>query len=156
LLSIFAIMIFMQFLRFTTPLVLLGLAASCARNENSSFKAIETNTPASNPSSSVVPPPGMPVGTAGSLTPTPQLDAKITALEKKAGTKKPLAAAYAERGYKRMMDDAASPRVKYRAALGDFRHALELDPTNQKAKKHKAMIESIYKSMGRPIPTSDS
>ena len=98
----------------------------------------------------------MPVGTAGALTPTPQLDAKITALQKKAFAKKPLAAAYTERGYQRMMDDAASPRVKYRAALGDLRHALAFDPTNQKAKKHKAMIESIYKSMGRPIPSSDS
>ena len=91
-------------------------------------------------------------GAAGALTATPKWDTKIASLEKQGGAKAALAAAYAERGYARMMDDAASPRVKYRMALRDFRRALALDPANQKAKKNKVLIEDIYKSMGRPIP----
>ena len=46
----------------------------------------------------------------------------------------------------------AAPRLKYRAALGDFRRALMLDPANAKAKENAAFIEGIYKSMGRPVP----
>lgn len=98
-------------------------------------------------------PPGMSVGTGGSLTPTPQLDAKIASLEKSGKDKKALAAAYADRGDERMMDDPASPRIKYRAALQDYRQALKYDPSNVQAKANKAMIEAIYRKMGRPIPT---
>lgn len=95
------------------------------------------------------------MGSASTLTPTPQLDSKIAALEKSGGGKKALAAVYAERGYARMTDNNAAPRLKYRAALGDFRRALKLDPANAKAKQNVALIEGIYKSMGRPIPGSE-
>lgn len=88
------------------------------------------------------------------LTPTPELDKKIDALEK-GGDKKALAAAYADRGYARMTDDAAGARVKYRAALEDFRRSLELDPANAKSLENKKMIEDIYRSMGRPVPGED-
>ena len=94
------------------------------------------------------------MGSASTLTSTPQLDSKIAALEK-SGDKKALAAVYAERGYERMTDNNAAPRLKYRAALGDFRRALNLDPANAKAKQNVALIEGIYKSMGRPIPGSE-
>lgn len=87
----------------------------------------------------------------GDLKPTPVLDAKIAELEKK-GDKKALAQAYADRGYEKMMDESAAPRVKYRAALADFRLALKADPSNQKAKENKQTIEDIYRSMGRPVP----
>ena len=85
------------------------------------------------------------------LTPTPELDKAIQTAEAK-GDKKAIGAAYASRGYSRMMDDDAGQRIKYRKALEDFRVALKNDPTNAKAKDNKAIIESIYTSMGLPIP----
>lgn len=42
--------------------------------------------------------------------------------------------------------------IKYRAALKMYRQVLELDPQNKEATEKKTEIESIYKSMGRPIP----
>lgn len=85
------------------------------------------------------------------LTPTPDLDKKIVDAQK--GTdKKVLAVAYAARGTFRMNDDKAGPRVKYRAALDDYRTALKADPANAEAKTNKEQIEGIYKSMGRPVP----
>lgn len=100
----------------------------------------------------VVIPPGMAPGAAG-LTPTPALDQKIAKSERTGGNnKKALAAAYAERGQARLNDDAASPRVKYPAALQDFRRALQLDPANAEAKQSADTIVAIYKSMGRPVP----
>jgi len=85
------------------------------------------------------------------LTATPELDKKVAAAEK-GGDKKVLAAAYATRGTARMNDAKAGPRVKYRAALSDYRKALQADPTNAEAKANKEMIENIYKQMGLPIP----
>ena len=85
------------------------------------------------------------------LTPTPALDKKIA--DAQGGDKKKLAQAYTARGTFRMNDTAAAPRVIYRAALSDYRQALKLDPTNKEAQANTALIESIYKSMGRPIPT---
>jgi tetratricopeptide (TPR) repeat protein len=100
-------------------------------------------------------PPGMSAG-AAMLTPTPALDARITQLEKagsgSAADKKELAEAYAKRGQAHLSDDAAAPRVKYPAALRDFRRALALDPTNNTAKESANTIEQIYRSMGRPVP----
>ena len=110
-------------------------------------------TPEGTPGSVVVPP-GFSPG-AGGLTPTPALDAKITKLEKDGSAKKTeLAAAYAERGVTRMNDGPAAPRIKYPAALKDLRRALELDPKNVDARQSADMIESIYKRMGRPVPTN--
>jgi hypothetical protein len=85
------------------------------------------------------------------LSPTPELDKAIKDAEAKKD-KKAVAAAYANRGYARMTDDAAGQRIKYRKALEDFRTALQNDPTNAKATSSKKMIEDIYKSMGRPVP----
>jgi hypothetical protein len=85
------------------------------------------------------------------LTPTPELDKKIAAAEK-GGDKKAVAAAYATRGTVHMNDAKAGARVKYRAALADYRKALQADPGNAEAKTNKQMIESIYKQMGLPVP----
>lgn len=50
-------------------------------------------------------------------------------------------------------ESPVSPREgKYHRALIEYRHALELDPENQKAKVEIAQIEDIYRSMNRPIP----
>jgi hypothetical protein len=44
------------------------------------------------------------------------------------------------------------PNQKYRKALHDYREVLKLDPSNAKASDSIAMIESIYKSMNKPVP----
>ncbi len=92
------------------------------------------------------------IGTGSSLTPTPDLDKRIAALEEGSGSKKQLSLLYAKRGMERMMDGQASPHVKYPAALEDFRQAAKLDPSDKGAVSNMNLIESIYKSMGRPIP----
>ena len=51
-----------------------------------------------------------------------------------------------------MADQSAPPRMKYPAALHAYREVLKYDRANQKAKDQIAQIESIYKSMGRPVP----
>ncbi|MFM7320648.1 MAG: hypothetical protein ACKO5K_03860 [Armatimonadota bacterium] len=87
------------------------------------------------------------------LTPTPDLD---KAIADAAGAKdnKALSDAYAARGaYRTRGDEKAGQRVKYRAALSDFRKALEANPKNADAKAGKNEIEQIYTMMGRPIPT---
>lgn len=89
------------------------------------------------------------------LSPTPDLDARIAAAVK-SGNKKAIGDAYTERGATRMYDDKAGMRVKYRKALADFREALKADPTNQTAKAAKDQIESIYRSLHRPIPADGS
>jgi tetratricopeptide (TPR) repeat protein len=51
-----------------------------------------------------------------------------------------------------MLSPNLLPREKYPRALRLFREALKHDPEHRQAKAHKAMIEDIYKSMGRPVP----
>ena len=106
------------------------------------------------------PPMGMPPmagggGVTAPLTPTPDLDKKIASAEKGKG-KKAIAVAYAARGTFRMNDQDAGAKVKYRAALDDYRKALAADPTNTEASGNKAQIEAIYKQMGRPIPGEEA
>ena len=111
--------------------------------------------PAAAPASSFSSIPGhIDIGTGASLTPTPDLDAKIAKLQKGGGSKKELSFLYTQRAIRRMMDAQASPHVKYPAALEDFRTAVKLDPTNKEAVNNKNLIESIYRSMGRPIPST--
>lgn len=87
------------------------------------------------------------------LTPTPELD-KAIADAKASGDKKKLAAAFAARGDYRTNEDAkAGQRVKYRAALSDYRNAIKADKTNEQAVAGKTQIEQIYTMMGRPIPS---
>lgn len=45
-------------------------------------------------------------------------------------------------------------REKYRPALVVYREVLEADPGNENATQNKDLIESIYESMGRPVPES--
>ena len=51
-----------------------------------------------------------------------------------------------------MLSDALDQKVKYKEALILYREALKIDPTNKEASSNKDLIESIYKSMNRPIP----
>lgn len=89
------------------------------------------------------------------LSKTPKLDENIAAALKK-GDKKAIADAYAKRGTFRMYDDKAGTRIKYRAALDDYRKALKADPANPEATKNKKTIEDVYRSMGRPIPGEEN
>lgn len=91
------------------------------------------------------------MGSAMALPATPQLDAQIAAAQK-GSDKKKLAVLLANRGTQRMNDPNAAARVKYRAALQDYRAALKADATNLEAKTNAKLIESIYTQMGRPIP----
>lgn len=51
-----------------------------------------------------------------------------------------------------MQDPNLGPKDKYPHSLKLFREAAKLDPSNQDAKDNIALIEGIYKDMGRPIP----
>lgn len=51
-----------------------------------------------------------------------------------------------------MLDPALAPKDKYPKALGMFRDAVKIDPSNALATKSITLIEDIYRSMGRPIP----
>ncbi len=109
------------------------------------------------PTAPVAPPAGAPMAGAtdpyAPLSKTPELDKKIADTQK-AGEKAAIATAYAARGMFRMKDDdKAGQRVKYRAALADFRKALSFNAKNSDALVGKDQIESIYTSMGRPVPS---
>lgn len=89
---------------------------------------------------------------------TPDLDEKIEKAEAKAGgagasaaDKQAAAAARMARG--NFYYNAQDTRL-YRYALGDFRRALRYEPGNAEAKEKIEMIESIYRSLGRPVPTN--
>ncbi len=87
-------------------------------------------------------------------------EAKLKALEAKlakkptdAKLKTETAEANFQVGYAMMINDNLPPRVKYPGALKHYRRALALNPKHAKAAENKKMIEDIYKSMGRPIPS---
>ena len=84
---------------------------------------------------------------------TSRHDAEIKRLEEKAkknpadqATRIALAKAYTDRG------DALTGVRQYRAALGDYRRALRLDPNNGQAEQMSGTIIGILKSMGRDVP----
>lgn len=54
-----------------------------------------------------------------------------------------------------MMRGPGAPKEKYPLALKLFDEALSLDPKNELAKEGKALILSIYESMGRKPPEND-
>jgi len=43
-------------------------------------------------------------------------------------------------------------KVKYRQALHLYREVLKIDPKNHDASNNSALIISIYKQLGRPVP----
>ena len=66
--------------------------------------------------------------------------------------KKALAEANMAKADAFMNDNSAPPRVRYTTALRSYREVLKYDKDNKKAQENIATIETIYKSMGRPIP----
>jgi hypothetical protein len=104
---------------------------------------------------------GTPAG--GASTPAPprqvekpdalvELEKKYDANPQDADSRTKLVQATYEFGKKVNYDPELMPRVKYPQALRLFRRVLELDPSHEQAKAEKEQIESIYRSMGRPIP----
>lgn len=80
---------------------------------------------------------------------TEEIEKAKTAYEKSSKSdeaKKTLAKAYFERAF--ALTDAA----QYRAALGDFRKGLKLDPSDEQAKKMQEEIIRIFESIGREPP----
>ena len=118
--------------------------------------AAETKAPEATAPTATAAAPQAPAGDGDAyapLSPTPEMD-KAIADAKASGDKKKLAAAYAIRGDYRTNEDAkAGQRVKYRAALSDYRNALKADKGNEQAAAGKTQIEQIYTMMGRPIPS---
>jgi hypothetical protein len=54
-------------------------------------------------------------------------------------------------------ESTVSPRQgKYHRALVEYKHALALEPGNEKVNNEIRQIEDIYRSMGRPIPGEES
>ncbi len=96
--------------------------------------------------------PGMMTGNATPID-TAQFDSDIAAAEKQfkakpadAAAKTNLAYAYAARAF------ALTEAAQYRAALGDFRRALKLNPNDAEAQKMHDQIISIFKSLNRDAP----
>ena len=52
-----------------------------------------------------------------------------------------------------MNSPVLSPKEKYGAALNLYREALAIDPQNEEATNNKELIESIYKQMGKKVPS---
>jgi tetratricopeptide (TPR) repeat protein len=114
--------------------------------------SVEKTPPANMPpvNSGANPAPGSPNAQPVDVS---AMNAEIEKAEKKqqkdpkdAQAKKELAHAYFVRGF------ALTEAAQYRAALGDFRRGLKLDPTDQEAKNMHDQIISIAAGMGRELP----
>lgn len=81
-----------------------------------------------------------------------RLEAQVKAHPKDAALKLKAAEAEFQAGHASMMSQKLDRKVKYRDALRAFRRALALNPQHKQAAEEKAMIETIYRQMGRPIP----
>jgi tetratricopeptide (TPR) repeat protein len=86
-------------------------------------------------------------------------DEAITVLEtehkaqpKNAEVKSALAQTHLSYGDSLMNNAQMPPFRKYPGALKQFRSVLQYEPDNKKAKDNIALIEGIYKSMGREVP----
>lgn len=81
---------------------------------------------------------------------TAEMTADIERIEqeykKNPKAKEALAKAYFERAF------ALTEAAQYRAALGDFRKGLKLNPNDEDARKMHDQIISIFKSIGREPP----
>lgn len=80
------------------------------------------------------------------------LEAEHKAKPKDAEVKAALGGAHVAYGESLMNNAQMPPFRKYPAALRQFRQAQTYDANNRKAKDNIALIEGIYKSMGREVP----
>lgn len=89
---------------------------------------------------------GNPIDTSAFDSEIEQAETKQKANPKDETLKTSLAGAYVKRGI------ALTDARQYASALGDYRRALKLDPTNEEAKKWIEQIISIYESINRSYP----
>jgi len=114
-----------------------------------------TTQSAHTPTATASPKAATPTAASGAeFVDTSKYDAKIKQLEQQSKknpadqtTQLALATAYTDRG------DALTGVRQYRAALGDYRRALRLNPNDEQARQMSNTIVSIIKSMGRDVPT---
>ncbi len=138
--------------------LLLGACAETPTVQNKNTANGNTKAGANATVPDVPPNPGGPSanagpGPSGDPIDAKELDAAIDKAEK-AHTAKPndaratkvLADAYFARA------SALTEARQYRAALGDYRKTLKLDPANEEAKSMSGMIISIMQQMHRDIP----
>ena len=114
----------------------------------------QTNSPV-NTASTVVPKSetktkwtqsGDPIDTTTFDAEIKQAESKLKAKPNDETLKKSLAEAFVKRGV------ALTDARQYASALGDYRRALKLDPTNEEAKKWIAQIIQIYDGINREYP----
>lgn len=89
---------------------------------------------------------GDPVDTSSFDAEIKQIEDKMKANPKDESLKKSLSQAFSKRGL------VLTESRQYASALGDFRKALKLDPTNEEAKKWIDQIISIYNSINKEYP----
>lgn len=89
---------------------------------------------------------GNPIDTASFDTEIKQVQDKMKASPKDENLKTTLAEAYVRRGM------ALTDARQYASALGDYRKAQKLDPTNDTAKEWIAQIVKIYDGMNKDYP----
>ena len=149
-------------MRFAVPLAAALLVSSCSNAGGP--KPIET---ASGPKSATQSGPAQDKGgpampQSGAMSPDAPdqpLDEKVaearTAYEKNptdAAAKKALIDATLQNAQFYMYKSPLPPNQKYPKALKGYKEVLKLDPSNAQASDSIAMIESIYKSLGKPVP----
>lgn len=78
--------------------------------------------------------------------------AKYDKNPKDAAAKKAYVATTMKLADAQLVSPALTPKVKYPSALRNYRIVVKLDPKNKDAREKIDTIESIYMSMGRPIP----
>lgn len=120
-----------------------------ASSHGAAMQTPPANTSGSGSTKSAAP---MMTGNASAID-TTEYDADIASAEKayKAKSndltaKTTLAEAYAKRAF------ALTEAAQYRAALGDFRRSLKLNPANEEAKAMHDQIVDIFKSLNREVP----
>jgi tetratricopeptide (TPR) repeat protein len=96
---------------------------------------------------------------ANASAPNAPIDQKVAELEAAyaknpgdASAKKQLADASFENAQFYMYKSPLPPNQKYPKALALYKRTVDLDPSNVSAKESIDMIESIYRSMGKPVP----
>lgn len=115
-----------------------------------SSHSTDKNAPSNTANTATQPASNSPMSKAVDVT---ELTAKIEKADKElkakpndAKAKENLAAAYFERAF------ALTKAAQYRAALGDFRKGLKLNPNDKDAKSMHDQIIDIFKSIGREPP----
>jgi tetratricopeptide (TPR) repeat protein len=104
------------------------------------------NVPAAADQSSATSAMSKPVDVSAMTAKIEKADKEYKAKPEDEKAKKNLAAAYFERAF------ALTKAAQYRAALGDFRKGLKLDPDNKEAQTMHDQIIEIFASMNREPP----